>query len=45
MFTLALKIGFALLVLVILFWAIPYTFKDCLRVGHTRTYCILDALH
>jgi hypothetical protein len=23
-------------------WAERYHYQDCLRVGHTRTYCVLD---
>jgi hypothetical protein len=41
-----LYVGIAVLLLVGVFaidiWWARYKYQDCLRVGHTKTYCILD---
>lgn len=29
---------------VIMYFTIPYMYKDCKKVGHTTLYCVLDAI-
>lgn len=31
-----------LVILGIIIWAEIYHYQDCLRVGHTKLYCLLD---
>ena len=40
MIKLAYFVIFTILILSIFFW-IPYKFKDCLKVGHSKLYCIV----
>lgn len=30
-------------VIMFMIWWIPFRYHDCLRVGHSKTYCILEA--
>lgn len=40
-----LKIVFGSIFVIVIFgfamWAAAYSFDDCIKVGHTRTYCYL----
>ena len=29
-------------VIVFMIWYLPFKFNDCLKVGHSKLYCILD---
>ena len=33
-----------IIILVIIFasWWLPYKYNDCIEVGHTKTYCIIQ---
>jgi hypothetical protein len=30
-----------ILILISIFWIMPYMYNDCIKVGHTNLYCIL----
>jgi hypothetical protein len=38
---LAIVLGILLLIYTAFWWA-AYKYRDCLKVGHSKTYCVLD---
>jgi len=32
---------FIIICILFAFWWIPYSYKDCKKVGHSTTYCII----
>jgi hypothetical protein len=33
------------LIIIGIFWIIPYMYQDCKRIVHTSTYCVLSIFH